>query len=65
VIRFIIFVLLAFIIYNLVRFFIRTLLGSTRNFDRMERKKPKSKYDDVEEAKFKEIDNGKENNEKT
>jgi len=31
----------------------------------MERKKPKSKYDDVEEAKFKEIDNGKENNEKT
>jgi hypothetical protein len=41
------------------------LLGSSKNYERMGRKASKSKYEDVEEAKFKEIDDSKEKNDKT
>lgn len=64
-IRLLIFILLAFIIFNVVIYFIRILLGSSKNYERMGRKASKSKYEDVEEAKFKEIDDSKEKNDKT
>lgn len=64
-IRFIIFILLAFIIYSIAKFFFRTLLGSPKTYDRMNRKKQKSKYEDVEDAKFREIDGTDEKKEKS
>ena len=64
-IRFIFFLLILFIAYGVVKFFFRVLTGSGRTYDRMHPKEPKSKYENVEDAKFKEIDDNSEKNEKT
>jgi hypothetical protein len=63
VIRFILFLLILFIVYGVVKFFFRVLTGPGRTYDKMHR--PKSKYENVEDAKYKEIDNGSEKNDKT
>jgi hypothetical protein len=46
-----------------VKFFFRVLTGSGRTYDKMHQ--PKSKYENVEDAKYKEIDNSSEKNDKT
>ncbi|MGE5859564.1 MAG: hypothetical protein ACM34J_03375 [Ignavibacteria bacterium] len=62
-IRFILFLLILFIVYGVVKFFFRVLTGSGRTYDKMHQ--PKSKYENVEDAKYKEIDNSSEKNDKT
>jgi len=64
VIRFILFILIVFIVYNLAKFFLRAITGSGETSGKMPNE-PKSKYDDVEEAKFKDIDNDSQKTDKT
>ncbi len=62
-IRFILFLLILFIVYGVVKFFFKVLTGSRGTYDKMHQ--PKSKYENVEDAKYKEIDDNSEKNDKT
>jgi hypothetical protein len=55
--RFILFLILFYIVYKILQYFLRFLTSSPKkNRDTFERSKPaKSKYENVEEADFKEI----------
>jgi hypothetical protein len=46
-----------------VKFFFKVLTGSRGTYDKMHQ--PKSKYENVEDAKYKEIDDNSEKNDKT
>jgi hypothetical protein len=67
-IRFILFLILFYIIYKVLQYFLRALTTSSKNSqDSFKRNPPeKSKYKDVEEADFREInpDDKDDNNEK-
>lgn len=61
-IKFLIFIIVFYFIYKAAKFFIRYLLSSNKDSSRFNKNYPKkSKYQNVEEAEFKDIpDNGNE-----
>ncbi len=64
--RFILFLILFYIIYKVLQYFLRNLISpSKNNKDSFKRSStPKSKYENVEEAEFKEIKSDENNNKK-